>query len=113
MSAVSRSVRNSALAPPRSSTQRTIERRVVGRVLSVAMRRATIREQPRMATKAKRSAVPSPSGRAPTSAQSPWVWMPGPVSKRRTGSPVVAGLEHDDPPAQAGVRARVPMGLAR
>jgi hypothetical protein len=33
MSAVSRSVRNSALAPPRSSTQRTIARSVVGRLV--------------------------------------------------------------------------------
>ena len=51
MSAVSRSVRNSAVAPPRSSTQRTIARRVVARVWSVANRTATIRLQPRIATR--------------------------------------------------------------
>jgi hypothetical protein len=71
ISAVSRSVRNSALAPPTSSTQRTIAARVVTRVLSVAKWTAGIRLEPRIATKAYRIAFPSPSGQLPQSVQSP------------------------------------------
>jgi hypothetical protein len=89
--AVSRSVRNSAVAPPRSSTQRTMARRVVRRVRSVAKRMATIRLKPRTATKACSAAVPSPSGQMPHAAQSPWVWIPGPVSKRTSGSAISLG----------------------
>ncbi|MHB8673230.1 MAG: hypothetical protein ACYDAK_06070 [Candidatus Limnocylindrales bacterium] len=91
ISAVSRSVRNSALAPPRSSTQRTIAARVVGLVLSVAKRTESMRLEPRIATKAYRLAFPSPSGQLPQSVESPWVWIPGPVSNRISGSPVSAG----------------------
>jgi hypothetical protein len=64
---------------------------VVGRVLSVAKRTATIRLKPRIATKPYRLAAPSSRGQTPQSVQSPWVWIPGPVSKRISGSAVSVG----------------------
>ncbi len=65
--------------------------RVVARVLFVAKRRASMRDEPSTVTQACKAALPSPSGHLPQSVQSPWLWMPGPVSKRINGSPIAAG----------------------
>jgi len=43
------------------------------------------------ATKAWSRAAPFSSGHVPQSVQSPWVWIPGPVSKRSSGAAVSDG----------------------
>jgi hypothetical protein len=73
-------------APPRSTRHSVSSPSVVGRVVSVANRTATIRENPKTATRACRVHNWSPTSHRPQSAQSAWTWTPGPVSKRTCGS---------------------------